>query len=81
MHARFIPPMLLLRRDSLPEGPEWLYEILCGPPHKILWPPELCGAGDRVAKNENAALFPTPHNFLSKALQELHQCGVLLPVL
>ena len=25
--ARFIPPMLLLRRDRLPEGPEWLYEL------------------------------------------------------
>ena len=27
MQARFIPPMLLLRKESLPEGPEWLYEI------------------------------------------------------
>jgi bifunctional non-homologous end joining protein LigD len=25
--ARFIPPMLLLRKDRLPEGPEWLYEL------------------------------------------------------
>ena len=25
--ARFIPPMLLLRRERLPEGPEWLYEL------------------------------------------------------
>jgi len=24
--ARFLPPMLLLRRERLPEGPEWLYE-------------------------------------------------------
>jgi bifunctional non-homologous end joining protein LigD len=24
---RFIPPMLLLPKDSLPEGPDWLYEI------------------------------------------------------
>jgi bifunctional non-homologous end joining protein LigD len=23
----FIPPMLLLQRESLPEGPDWLYEI------------------------------------------------------
>jgi hypothetical protein len=23
----FIPPMLLLQKESLPEGPEWLYEI------------------------------------------------------
>jgi bifunctional non-homologous end joining protein LigD len=25
--ACFIPPMLLLRRERLPEGPEWLYEL------------------------------------------------------
>ena len=24
---RFIPPMLLLRKDSLPEGADWLYEL------------------------------------------------------
>jgi hypothetical protein len=24
---RFVPPMLLLQKDSLPEGPDWLYEI------------------------------------------------------
>jgi bifunctional non-homologous end joining protein LigD len=27
MQARFIPPMLLLRKEALPEGPEWLYQI------------------------------------------------------
>src|SRR4051794_7487289 len=25
--SRFIPPMLLLRTERLPEGPEWLYEL------------------------------------------------------
>ena len=25
--VRFIPPMLLLRRERLPEGAEWLYEL------------------------------------------------------
>jgi hypothetical protein len=25
--ARFIPPMLLLRKERLPEGSEWLYEL------------------------------------------------------
>src|SRR5438094_2728849 len=25
--ARFIDPMLLLRKDKLPEGADWLYEI------------------------------------------------------
>ena len=27
MRATFIPPMLLLRREKLPEGPEWRYEL------------------------------------------------------
>ena len=31
----FIEPMLLLRTEKLPEGPDWAYEILCGRPHKI----------------------------------------------
>jgi hypothetical protein len=33
--ASFIPPMLLVRTEKLPEGNDWLYEILCGRPHKI----------------------------------------------
>jgi hypothetical protein len=32
--AAFIEPMLLLRAGALPEAAEWLYELLCGPPHK-----------------------------------------------
>jgi hypothetical protein len=28
--ARFIDPMLLLRTERLPEGSDWLYELLCG---------------------------------------------------
>ena len=27
MYARFVPPMLLLSTEKLPEGPDWLYEI------------------------------------------------------
>ena len=27
MQARFIPPMLLLQKENLPEGPDWLYEL------------------------------------------------------
>jgi DNA ligase D-like protein (predicted ligase) len=27
MQARFIPPMLLLQKEKLPEGPDWLYEL------------------------------------------------------
>src|SRR5688572_8335440 len=27
VRATFIPPMLLLRRQTLPEGPDWRYEL------------------------------------------------------
>jgi ATP-dependent DNA ligase len=27
MNARFIPPMLLVRADSLPDDPRWLYQL------------------------------------------------------
>jgi hypothetical protein len=33
--ASFIEPMECLSVSKLPEGLEWLWEILCGPPHKI----------------------------------------------
>ncbi len=29
----FVEPMLLLRTENLPEGKDWLYELLCGGPH------------------------------------------------
>jgi hypothetical protein len=31
----FIEPMECALVPSLPEGPQWTYEILCGEPHKI----------------------------------------------
>jgi hypothetical protein len=31
--ASFISPMLLVRTERLPEGRNWLYELLCGGPH------------------------------------------------
>lgn len=31
--AAFIEPMLLLRAERVPEGPNWSYELLCGGPH------------------------------------------------
>jgi hypothetical protein len=33
--ARFIETMDCLPVSKLPDGPEWIYEILCGAPHKI----------------------------------------------
>jgi hypothetical protein len=30
MTAAYIEPMLLLRKEKLPEGAEWLYEIKAG---------------------------------------------------
>ena len=32
---RFTPPMECLPVTSIPEGDAWVYELLCGPPHKI----------------------------------------------
>jgi hypothetical protein len=33
--ASFIEPMECLSVSKLPEGAPWIWEILCGPPHKI----------------------------------------------
>jgi hypothetical protein len=33
--ASFIEPMEYLAVPKLHDGPQWVYEILCGPPHKI----------------------------------------------
>jgi hypothetical protein len=33
--AGFIPTMDCLPVARLPDGPEWTYEVLCGPPHNI----------------------------------------------
>lgn len=33
--ATFIRPMECLAVSRLPDGAQWLYEILCGGPHKI----------------------------------------------
>ncbi len=43
--ASFVEPMDCLAVSKLPEGLEWLWEILCGRPHKSLWRPMLCGVG------------------------------------
>jgi hypothetical protein len=31
----FLEIMECLAVSNLPNGPQWIYEILCGPPHKI----------------------------------------------
>jgi hypothetical protein len=33
--ASFVEPMECLSVSKLPEGSQWLWEILCGQPHKI----------------------------------------------
>jgi hypothetical protein len=40
--ARFIQPMLRFRRERLPGGPEWLYELKTG------WLPGHCREGKRL---------------------------------
>ncbi len=43
--AEFIEPMDCAPVPKLLDGPGWVYEILCGPPHKTsLRRPALCGA-------------------------------------
>jgi hypothetical protein len=32
--ATFVEPMECLSVSRLPEGESWIWEILCGPPHK-----------------------------------------------
>ena len=36
--AEFIEPMECLPVSRLNDGREWVYEILCGAPHKIIGP-------------------------------------------
>jgi hypothetical protein len=60
--ASFVEPMECLSVSKLPEGPEWIWEPLCGGPHKILWRPALCGPGMRFWLGGARARFPTPHN-------------------
>jgi hypothetical protein len=43
--AAFIEPMECLAVPQLPDGSNWVYEILCGPPHKISWTKPLRGMG------------------------------------
>lgn len=33
--AEFVEPMECLAVAKLPDADQWVYEILCGPPHKI----------------------------------------------
>jgi hypothetical protein len=37
IEASFVEPMECLSVSKLPEGLEWIWEILCGRPHKISW--------------------------------------------
>jgi hypothetical protein len=61
--ASFIEPMECLSVSKLPEGDRWIWEILCGGPHRLLlWCPTLCGAGDEVWLQMHAGGSPTPHN-------------------
>jgi len=59
--ADFIEPMDCAPVPKLIDGPDWVYEILCGPPHKILWRPMLCGAGGEVLAKEAHASAPRRH--------------------
>ena len=69
--ASFIEPMECLSVSKLPEGSQWIWEILCGGPHKI----SPCHASSKQnTKNKAAAnkiFFKTEtahcHGFLAPA--------------
>lgn len=60
--ATLIEPMECLSVSKLPEGAQWLWEILCGPPHKNSWTKPLRGrwlCGGRVGVTDH------PHHWSS----------------
>src|SRR5437899_968848 len=67
--ASFIEPMECLSVSKLPEGLEWLWEFLCGPPHKISWTKPLRG---RWWCGSRAGLTDHPqHCFLVRSRKSL----------
>jgi hypothetical protein len=71
--ASFVEPMECLSVPRLPEGSQWLWEILCGSPHKISYVASgVMWRWDAVLARNAHGRSLAPHNSLSKASQELH---------
>jgi DNA ligase D-like protein (predicted ligase) len=67
MQVRFIPPMLLLQKDSLPEGPNWLYEIKLDGYRAI----GIKSAGKPQLRSRNDNDFTTRYSAICRALASL----------
>src|SRR5262249_11647808 len=64
---RFIPPMLLLQKDSLPEGPDWLYEISVDGYRAIA----MKSSGKLQLRSRNDNDFSKRYSAISAALRSL----------
>src|SRR5215468_2365382 len=63
----FIPPMLLLQKDKLPEGPDWLYEIKLDGYRAIA----IKNGGKVQLRSRNDNDFTTRYRAISAALKSL----------
>jgi hypothetical protein len=62
--ASFVEPMDCLSVSKLPEGLEWLWEILCGEPHKISSvAPDVMWRWGPASPWDAREQPRTPHNF------------------
>src|SRR5262249_29741368 len=64
---RFTPPMLLLRKDSLPEGPDWLYELKLDGYRAVA----IKSAGKAYLRSRNDKDFTARYRDISAALHSL----------
>jgi bifunctional non-homologous end joining protein LigD len=67
MKAHFIPPMLLLRKQTLPEGPDWLYEIKLDGYRAIA----IKSAGKAMLRSRNDNDFTRRYPLVSEAFRSL----------
>jgi bifunctional non-homologous end joining protein LigD len=67
MQAHFIPPMLLLRKQSLPEGPDWMYEIKLDGYRAIA----IKSGGRVMLRSRNDSDFTRRYAVISEALRRL----------
>src|SRR5437763_13130631 len=67
MQARFIPPMLLLRKEKLPEGSQWLYELKLDGFRSIAFK----SAGKIYLRSRNDSDFSTRYREIARAMAAL----------
>src|SRR4051812_5919558 len=67
MKARFVEPMLLLRKDKLPESPEWLYELKLDGYRALA----IKSGGKLALRSRNDNDFATRYSAIATALRAL----------